>query len=171
MTITVQQWVYVFMWDLSGRCWSTLPGRCDVYSAEVPSWPGALWLQQYSAERDNIPCLSAGLISSGSVPCWLWLCSGADLCPAGWECDESLPQIKCRLIQYLFLSPAVQSKSQWSQKNDSHVSQQSLDQAMLEEGICPRFRVCCHPSFTRLPLVWVYPVSHCSNIFCPIKIS
>lgn len=46
----------VFLWDFSGRCWSTLPGRCDVCSVQVPSWPAALWLQQYSAEPDNILC-------------------------------------------------------------------------------------------------------------------
>lgn len=44
----------VFMWDFSGRCWSTVPDRCDVYSVEVPSWPGALWLQQYSFELKMI---------------------------------------------------------------------------------------------------------------------
>lgn len=56
MTVTAQRWV--FMWDFSGRCWSTLPGRCDVYSVEVPSWPGALRLQQYSSERKIIYSVS-----------------------------------------------------------------------------------------------------------------
>lgn len=53
MIVTAWQ-MGVFMWDFSGRCLSTLPGRCDVYLVEVPSWPGALWLQQYSSELEII---------------------------------------------------------------------------------------------------------------------
>lgn len=67
----------VFMYDFSGRCWSTLPGRCGDYSVEVPSWPGALRLQQCGSERKIIYCvfpqaLLAWALCHTVAPLWSW---------------------------------------------------------------------------------------------------
>lgn len=81
----------LFTWDFPGRCWSTSAGRCGVCLVEVPSWPGALWLQQSCFElriiHSAFPQALAAQLSA-------LLSSGALLCPAGWGHGEFTPGTK-----------------------------------------------------------------------------
>lgn len=104
----------LFMWDCSGRCWSTSPGRCAVCLAEVPSWPGALWLQQ--------SCFGFRIIHS-AFPEALWsqaLCS-----PKGAQLWISLVPIWLRTwgvyTRHHVDLARISSSSPWSNPNPSGV--------------------------------------------------